>query len=192
MNIGSILGDLIGSFCCHSVFIAMGAYLLGLVLYKRFVLKQSGRDLLPGLSSFSFLSERPSFDFSSLFGRGSGGRGAGFSSWKPSFGRGGYRNLRPGADGTYATDEEEEALAGGRFSLDDDEEEDARALSGDPSVWRAVGRGPGGTGVQVGKPVEAPPSANAAHDWGGFVSGSGNGTTSGSQAVEPGASLVKL
>ncbi len=38
-------------------------------------------------------------------------------------------------------DDDEEHGFAGRFSLEDDEvDQDARALAGDPSVWRDVGR----------------------------------------------------
>lgn len=88
----------------------------GMTMYNRFVLGYKGWDQLPRPSA-------PHFDLSGLrrlFRRD------GQTSWSS----GGYGHVR-------AEDNDEEEGFAGRFSLaDDDDDDDARALAGDPAVWR--------------------------------------------------------
>jgi cation-dependent mannose-6-phosphate receptor len=112
----------------------------GVTMYNRFVLGLKGWDQLPRPSA-------PHFDLSGLrrLFRRDAQSGPGWGSWNRS---GGYGHVRA------EEDDEEEGFAG-RFSLaDDEEDEDARALAGDPAVWRSAqpgkqgnisnGRGSGG------------------------------------------------
>lgn len=114
---------------------AIVAYFLGLTIYNIFSLGLKGVDAIPRPSLPSF----PSFSlpsFSTLFSRDPR-RPAGPSFWRGGRNRGaggnGYGHIR-----TYE-DEEEDGFAG-RFSLDDEDEDEeggnARALGGD--VWRDV------------------------------------------------------
>lgn len=94
----------------------------GITMYNRFVLGLKGWDQLPRPSL-------PHFHWSGLRGlfRRDTQSGPGWGSWNRS---GGYGHVR-------AEDNDEEEGFAGRFSLaDDDDDEDARALAGDPAVWR--------------------------------------------------------
>ncbi|KAJ9101946.1 hypothetical protein QFC19_005027 [Naganishia cerealis] len=105
-----------------SLMIGLFSTCAGLIMYNRFVLGLKGWDQLPRPSF-------PHFDLSGL--RRLSGRdahaGPGWGSWNRS---GGYGHVR-------AEDNDEEEGFAGRFSLaDDEDDEDARALAGDPAVWR--------------------------------------------------------
>lgn len=94
----------------------------GITMYNRFVLGLKGWDQLPRPSL-------PHFDLSGLrrLFRRDAHAGPGWGSWNRS---GGYGHVR-------AEDNDEEEGFAGRFSLaDDEDDEDARALAGDPAVWR--------------------------------------------------------
>lgn len=109
---------------CPSLFIAGLAYLVFSTCYNRFVLGYRGWDQLPQLPWPSL--QLP--NIRSLFRR-EPRSGPSWGSWR----RGGY-----GQVGAVDPDDDEDQHLAGRFSLDDDEEgdQDARALAGDPSVWR--------------------------------------------------------
>lgn len=103
----------------------------GMTMYNRFVLGYKGWDQLPRPSA-------PHFDLSGLrrlFRRD------GQTSWNS----GGYGHVR-------AEDNDEEEGFAGRFSLaDDDDDEDARALAGDPAVWRDAQPGKQGNNSNGGR-----------------------------------------
>ncbi|KAI5454738.1 hypothetical protein NCC49_003624 [Naganishia albida] len=106
------------------VFLMIGAFttFAGITMYNRFVLGLKGWDQLPRPTL-------PHLHWSGLRGlfRRDAPSGPGWGSWNRS---GGYGHVR-------AEDNDEEEGFAGRFSLaDDDDDEDARALSGDPAVWR--------------------------------------------------------
>jgi cation-dependent mannose-6-phosphate receptor len=111
-----------GSDILDSMMIGLFSTFAGITMYNRFVLGLKGWDQLP----------RPSLPHLDLSGlrrlfRRDAHAGPGWGSWNTS---GGYGHVR-------AEDNDEEEGFAGRFSLaDDEDDEDARALAGDPAVWR--------------------------------------------------------
>jgi cation-dependent mannose-6-phosphate receptor len=121
------------NFIHHSIAITSIIYLLFHTLYNRFILGYRGWDQLPHPSI-------PSFQFPSMNFFQQSRSSPSWGSWR----RGGYGHV-----GAVDPDDDEGQGFAGRFSLEDDEaDQDARALAGDPSVWRDVGRGGGGGGGQ--------------------------------------------